>query len=91
VSVPQRLRRQLEHPERTAVRIRSTSPDGPARSGGLESGDLILRFDRHPVAGIDDLHRALGAEKIGQQVPVHVWRLGRLVQSTVIPTEPPGE
>jgi S1-C subfamily serine protease len=91
VSVPQRLRRHMELPGRTAVRITTMSPEGPAREGGLENGDLILRFDHQPVAGIDDLHRALGAERIGKRVSIDVWRLGRLVQSTVVPTEPPGE
>jgi S1-C subfamily serine protease len=91
VTVPQRLRRHLELPERTAVRIMSTSPGGPARRGGLESGDLLLRFDNNLVAGIDDLHRVLGAEQIGRRIPVELWRLGRLVQSTVVPAEPPSE
>jgi S1-C subfamily serine protease len=91
VSVPQRLRRLVDLPGRTAVRIMRISAEGPARQGGLEAGDLILRFDQQPVAGIDDLHRALGAERIGQRVPVDVWRLGRLVQTTVVPTEPPAE
>jgi S1-C subfamily serine protease len=91
VTVPQRLRRHMELPEKTAVRIMSMVADGPARQGGLESGDLLLRFDRQPVGGIDDLHRALGAEQIGRRVPVDVWRLGRLVQSTVVPTEPPND
>jgi S1-C subfamily serine protease len=59
--------------------------------GGIESGDLLLRFDSAPIAGIDDLHRALGAERIGRRVPVDVWRLGRLVSSTVVPVEPPPE
>jgi S1-C subfamily serine protease len=89
VSVPQRLRRHLELEERTAIRIMSTNPDGPARRAGLESGDLILRFDDHPVAGLDDLHRALGAERIGQSIGVDVWRHGRLFQRTIVPTEPP--
>jgi S1-C subfamily serine protease len=91
VTVPQRLRRHVEHPGRTAVRIMGTSPDGPAQRGGLESGDLLLRFDETPVADIDDLHRALGSERIGRRVPIEVWRLGRLVQSTVVPVEPPRE
>ena len=91
VTVPQRLRRHVEFPERTAVRIMGTSPQGPAQRGGLQGGDLLLRFDRAPVAGIDDLHRALGAEQIGRRVPIDVWRLGRLVEATVVPTEPPGE
>jgi S1-C subfamily serine protease len=91
VSVPQRLRRHADLPGRTAVRIMSVTPEGPARQGGLEGGDLLLRFDHQTVAGIDDLHRVLGAERIGQRVAVDVWRLGRLVQSTVVPTEPPDE
>jgi S1-C subfamily serine protease len=91
VTVPQRLRRHVDLAARTAVRIMGTSPEGPARRGGLESGDLLLRFDGAPVADIDDLHRALGAERIGTPVPVEVWRLGHLVQSTVVPTEPPSE
>jgi len=87
-TIPQRLRRQLDLPGRTAVRITSTSPEGPARQAGLESGDLLLRFGSLPVAGIDDLHRALGADQIGRRVPLELWRFGRLVQSTVVPTEP---
>jgi S1-C subfamily serine protease len=90
-TVPQRLRRHMELPGRTAVRITSTIPKGPARQAGLESGDLLLRFDNTPIAGIDDLHRALHAEQIGRRVPVELWRLGRLVKSIVVPTEPLNE
>jgi S1-C subfamily serine protease len=50
-----------------------------------------LRFDNAPIAGIDDLHRALGAEQIGRRIPLELWRFGRLVQSTVVPTEPANE
>jgi len=91
VTVPQRLRRHIDLQERTAVRITNTTPGGPARLAGLESGDLLVRFDDAPVASIDDLHRALGAERIGRPTAVEVWRLGRLVQSTVVPAEPGGD
>jgi len=91
VTVPQRLRRHVDLPGRTAVRIMSTTPEAPAGRAGLESGDLILRFDNTPVADIDDLHRALGAERIGRRVRIDVWRLGRLVETTIVPEEPPGE
>jgi S1-C subfamily serine protease len=52
---------------------------------------LLLRFENAPIASIDDLHRALGAEQIGRRVPVELWRFGRLVQSAVVPTEPATE
>lgn len=89
VTVPQRLRRHADLPERTAVRIVRAGKDGPAVRGGLQDGDLLLRFDGKAVVGIDDLHRLLGADQIGRSVPVDVWRLGRLVQASVIPVEPP--
>ncbi len=89
VTVPQRLRRHVDLVERTAVRIVKVSKDGPAGHSGIENGDLLLRFDGKPVVGIDDLLRSLGAEQIGRQVPVELWRFGRLVQATVVPVEPP--
>jgi S1-C subfamily serine protease len=91
VSVPQRLRRHAEIKERTAVRVVRAEKDGPAARGGLEDGDLLLRFGGEPVVGIDDLHRLLSAEQIGQRVPVEVWRLGRRRQVTVMPVEPPAD
>jgi S1-C subfamily serine protease len=89
VVVPQRLRRHVELTHSTAVRVMSTSAEGPARRGGLEGGDLLLRFDDAPIAGIDDLHRALDAGRIGRRVPMEVWRFGRIIPLTVIPVEPP--
>jgi hypothetical protein len=50
-----------------------------------------LRFDNAPIAGIDDLHRALGAEQIGRRIPLELWRFGRLVQSMIVPSEPANE
>jgi serine protease Do len=90
VVVPQRLRRHVELADRTAVRVMSTSADGPARQAGLEAGDLLLRFDDAAIAGIDDLHRALDAGRIGRRIPVQVWRMGRMISSSVTPVEPPG-
>jgi S1-C subfamily serine protease len=89
VTVPQRLRRHVDLAERTAVRIVKVSKEGPAGRSGIENGDLLLRFDGKPVIGIDDLLRSLGAEQIGRQVPVELWRFGRLVQASVVPVEPP--
>jgi S1-C subfamily serine protease len=91
VTVPQRLRRHVDLAERTAVRIVTVSKEGPARRSGIENGDLLLRFDGKPVVGIDDLLRSLGAEQIGRQIPVELWRFGRLVQASVVPVEPPAD
>jgi S1-C subfamily serine protease len=91
VTVPQRLRRHMALEQRTAVRVVTAPKDTPAGRGGLQGGDLLLRFDGKPVVGIDDLHRVLGAEQIGRRIAVDLWRFGRLIQATVIPVEPPRE
>ncbi len=88
VPVSQRLRRHCELEQRTAVRIIRTEPGSPATRAGLEVGDLILDFDGTPVTGIDDLQRRLGAERIGQEIALSVWRLGRRVELRAVPTEP---
>jgi S1-C subfamily serine protease len=88
VVVPQRLRRHCELEQRTAVRVVSTEAAGPAERAGLEAGDLILRFNGEPVAGIDDLHRRMGPDRIGVEVPVEVWRRWRRVDVSVVPEEP---
>jgi S1-C subfamily serine protease len=91
VTVPQRLRRHMELEQRTAVRVVTAPKDTPAGRGGLQGGDLLLRFDGKPVIGIDDLHRVLGAEQIGRRIAVELWRFGRLIEATVVPVEPPRE
>jgi S1-C subfamily serine protease len=88
VPVSQRLRRHCELEQQTAVRIVRTEAKGPAERAGVAAGDLILSFAGEPVTGIDDLHRRLGAERIGREVVLQVWRLGRRLEIGVIPTEP---
>ena len=57
-----------------AVRVESLDREGPAARAGLEAGDRIVAFAGHAVNGIDDLHRALTAERIGVGSPVVLIR-----------------
>jgi S1-C subfamily serine protease len=79
----------LHHDLKTAsgVRVESIEPDSPAVAGGMESGDIIIAFDGLPVAGIDDLHRLLTAERVGQRAPLSVLRRGRRLELPVVPVE----
>ncbi|HEY0842374.1 DegQ family serine endoprotease [Methylotenera sp.] len=49
---------------------------GPADKGGVEAGDVIIKFDGKPIASSSDLPRAVGAAKPGKAVPVEVLRKG---------------
>ena len=48
----------------------------PAEKGGLESGDVITKFDGKPVESSSDLPRLVGATRAGKTVPVDILRKG---------------
>ena len=67
--------------------ITATEPEKPADVAGLMSYDVVVRLDREPVAGVDDLIRLLNAGRIGRAVKVDVLRRGQLRSFEVRPTE----
>jgi S1-C subfamily serine protease len=87
VALPRRVARHLELDNARAVRVESIEKDGPARSAGLEAGDLIVRFEDQSVNGIDELHRLLTAERIGRTSRLTVVRRARKVELEVVPAE----
>ena len=56
--------------------VEGIEKNGPADKGGLEAGDVILKFDGKPITTSADLPRAVGATKPGKIVPVEVLRKG---------------
>ncbi len=54
--------------------VNSVEKGGPADKGGIEAGDVILRFDGKPVNASEDLPRIVGGTKPGSKVTVQVWR-----------------
>lgn len=69
------------------VAIRAVEPGTPAASAGLQQGDILVRVDTTPLTTIADLHRALGREAIGRELPLTVVRAGHLETKTVRPAE----
>jgi len=56
------------------VRVESVEPGGAARQAGIEPGDVIIGYDGENVAGVDELHRLLSAERIGKTTKVTLLR-----------------
>lgn len=56
--------------------VAAVEKGSPADKGGLESGDVIVRFDSKPIAVSSDLPRVVGATKPGKSVPVDIIRKG---------------
>ena len=49
--------------------------------------DVIIAFDDHVVAGIDDLHRALTHERVGAPTAITVIRRAEKLTLSVVPAE----
>jgi S1-C subfamily serine protease len=71
----------------SGVLVTTLEPGSPAASAGLREGDIIVAFDAKPVGAIDDLHRLLTEERVGQSYPLSVLRGVEKVELTLTPAE----
>lgn len=69
--------------------VQRVEAGGPAEKGGLEAGDIILKFNGVPIEKPSDLPRMVGSTKPGSRVTVNIWRKGsaRDVGLTVVELE----
>jgi S1-C subfamily serine protease len=83
--------RRFHHLEQvSAVQVLDVQSDGAAAAGGVTAGDVILSLGDIRTATVDDLHRALTAERVGEQIELQVLRRSELVRLTVMPRETSG-
>jgi serine protease Do len=77
-------------PRAAGALVRNVESGGPAEKGGIEVGDIILRYDNRPIERSTDLPRMVGNTKPGSKVPVTVWRKGanRELSVTVAEMQP---
>jgi S1-C subfamily serine protease len=87
VPIPRRLVRAHHLSHERGIAITAVSEGTPAADAGLRPGDVIIEFGNDPVRGIDDLHRLLTEERIGELVPIRILRRGELRRVLVTPRE----
>ena len=87
VPIPRTLARENQLAVTSGVFIVSVEPNSPAATAGLKDGDVVLAFAGTPVTGVDDLHRLLTEERIGEATTVTILRAARRRQITVVPRE----
>jgi S1-C subfamily serine protease len=87
VPLPRRLVRYYNLPVESGILIVSSDSNSPARKAGVLEGDIIVGFDDHPIAGIDDLHRLLTEDRIGHKSSLLVIRRTDKLVLEVVPEE----
>ena len=63
--------------------ISSVNEDGPAAKGGIQPGDVIVKFDGKPIEKMRDLPRIVAETDIGAKVDVELFRQGKRKTVTV--------
>ena len=87
VPLARRLARALALPVSRGVGIVDVIGGGPAEVAGAQPRDVIVSLGDAPVGGIDDLHRVLTDQVIGQPQPMTVVRGVETRRLVVIPRE----
>ena len=69
--------------------IVSLAANGPAEKAGVLIGDVLIELDGKPCRDMDDVHGALGSERIGQALKIALIRGGERHECAVIVDERP--
>jgi serine protease Do len=69
--------------------VSSVEKGEPADKAGIETSDVILKFDGKPVTNSYDLPRLVAAARPGSKVVVDLWHKGAAKQVTVIVAKMP--
>jgi S1-C subfamily serine protease len=85
--VPRAIAKTLGLAVSSGVLVQSVEAESPAAIAGLRAGDVILAFADQPIAGVDDLHRLLTADRIGLSSPLAVLRGGARRRIAIVPAE----
>jgi S1-C subfamily serine protease len=69
------------------VEIVQVVEGSPAARAGLRPEDLILDVDGNPMDGVDDLQRLMVSDAIGRNIPIRLYRGGRILTLNATPIE----
>ncbi len=89
IVLPRRLVRFHQLVPEGALLVASIEHGGPADKAGLREQDVIVAWDGRPIAGIEDLQRALSETRPGAVVNVTVIRGTEKLQLQVTPSDRP--
>ncbi|NMM27291.1 MAG: DegQ family serine endoprotease [Glaciimonas sp.] len=67
--------------------VQHVEPGSPAEKGGLQAGDIILKFNGIAIERLSDLPRLVGNTKPGTRTLLTIWRKGASRELALVITE----
>ena len=87
VMLPQRLVRELDLFQTSAILVMGVEPGGPAQQAGVAEGDLVVGLDGRIITSIDDLHKQLTQARVGVECQLQVVRDEQRLDIAIVPAE----
>ena len=87
VPLPRRIVRYYNLPVASGIMVISYDGNSPAKKAGVREGDIIVGFDDHSIAGIDDLHKLLTENRIGHKSSLMILRGTEKLSLHVVPED----
>jgi S1-C subfamily serine protease len=87
VPIPRALARTHQLAVSSGILVVTVEPRSPAADGGVREGDIILAFAGQAISAIDDLHRYLSEDRIGEPSSITILRGRERRQITIVPAE----
>jgi S1-C subfamily serine protease len=83
VQIPESLQKKAGVDAGAGLLVMHVEPDGPADSGGVLLGDILLEMDAKAFTELDDVYEALARKGAGQEVNTTLIRAGQRQQLTI--------
>lgn len=75
----------------TGVMVMGVDPKGPGAEAGIHQGDVLVGWDTKPIARLQPLLRALGADSVGRKVAIDLRRGGQTLRVVLTVGERPAD
>ena len=85
--VTREIAESLNLPKAEGASVARVEPGSPAEKGGVQAGDIVIKYNGIPVESMGDLRRMAGATKPGTKAAITVWRKGAQHDLTVVVAE----
>jgi S1-C subfamily serine protease len=85
--IHRRVVRHFQLANETGLLVLGVEPGSPASRAGLREGDIVVEFNNHAIAGIDDLHKHLTGAQVGVRSSLTVIRHNEKLALEITPEE----